>query len=293
VTTPSRDPILLLDGPMGTQLGRRGVPTPPPGWSAYALRDAPHLVADIHRAYAAAGAQVHTANTFRTQRRHFPLDWRDRLETALGLARQAVGPGRTVAGSIAPLEDCYRPDLSPADARPEHRELARALVEAGADLLLVETFPHVGEGLVAVEEAVATGRPTWASFTPGPQGELLSPTQLAHAAREAAARGAAAVLVNCLPASRAHAWLLPLLDLGLSIPVGIYANAGHADEGLGWEAEVHGAAERYADLAQGWVEAGAGIVGSCCGTGPETIAALARRLAPPLSGPAPDRDRDR
>ena len=270
--------IILLDGPMGTQLGLRGVPTPAPGWSAYALTQAPKVVADIHRAYAAAGAGVHTANTFRTQRRHFPRDWRQRLEIAVGLARQSVPEGQRVAGSIAPLEDCYRPDLSPSDPRPEHREQARALAAAGVDLLLVETFSHEAEGLVAVEEAIATGLPTWASFTPGPEGDLLSPAQVTHAARQAAERGAAAVLVNCLPATRASAWLLPLLDLGLTVPIGIYANAGHPAHGLGWDADPDMAAERYADLAEGWVQAGARIVGSCCGTGPETIAALARRL---------------
>lgn len=275
---PGRMPPILLDGPMGTELGRRGLPTPAPEWSAAALRDHPERVAQVHAAYVAAGATVHTANTFRTQPRPCPHDWRSLLARAVALARASAPRGHRVAGSMAPLMDCYSPWLSPSDPRPEHRQVARALAEEGVDLLLVETFPHIGEALVAVEEAVATGLPVWVSFTPGPQGDLLLPRQVALGARQAAERGAGALLVNCLPATTASQWLRPLLDLGLGLPVGVYANAGHPTEGLGWQADSIQAGARYADLAEAWVEAGASIVGSCCGTGPETIAALARRF---------------
>ncbi|RME22190.1 MAG: homocysteine S-methyltransferase family protein, partial [Deltaproteobacteria bacterium] len=138
---------ILLDGPMGTELARRGVDTPAPGWSAWALERAPDVVAAIHADYAAAGATVHTVNSFRTQPRWFPDTWRALVHRAVTLARRAVPETHRIAGSIAPLEDCYSPWLSPPDPRPEHRQLARALAAEGVDLLLVETFPHVGEGL--------------------------------------------------------------------------------------------------------------------------------------------------
>src|SRR5690606_31364939 len=127
--------------------------------SAAYLTTHPHLVAQLHREYAAAGATVHTANTFRTTPRAAGEDWRDLLARAVQLAREAIPPHHRLAGSIAPLEDCYRPDLSPPDARPEHRTLARALAEAGVDLLLCETFPHIDEAVIATEEAAATGLP--------------------------------------------------------------------------------------------------------------------------------------
>ena len=148
--------ITLLDGPMGTQLLARGVPTPAPLWSAHGLIDALDVVGDVHAAYRAAGATVHTTNTFRTQRRWAGEGWAQLTLRAVEVCRRrAGGPGMTVAGSIAPIQDCYRPDLSPDDPRPEHRWMAQALAAAGCDMLLVETFPHVAEGLVAVEEAVA------------------------------------------------------------------------------------------------------------------------------------------
>src|SRR5262245_2109257 len=102
----------LLDGPVGTELGARGVSTPAPLWSAAALEGAPQVVAAIHRDYAAAGATVHTAVTFRTQPHVAPDAWRRLLESAVRIAREAVPSGHRVAGSIAPLGDCYRPEES-------------------------------------------------------------------------------------------------------------------------------------------------------------------------------------
>ena len=111
----------------------------------------------------------------RTQRRHAGPRWRALAERAVALCRQAVGPDRRVAGSLAPLEDCYRPDRSAPNPGPEHAELAQALAAAGVDLLLCETFPHRGEAVAAVRAAVATGLPTWVAFTAGPGADLASP----------------------------------------------------------------------------------------------------------------------
>jgi S-methylmethionine-dependent homocysteine/selenocysteine methylase len=262
--------ITLLDGPLGTELAARGVPTPGPGWSAFALDHAPEVVAAIHRDYAQAGAIVHTANTFRTKRRQLGGRWEELARRAINLARGAVPAGQRVAGSIAPLEDCYRPDLSPPNPRPEHRELARVLASAGVDLLICETFAHVGEALVAVEEAVATGVETWASFTAGPDGALLTPVEVEAAAVEAARCGARAVLVNCTAATRLLPYVERLASAG--VPFGAYANAGAPEERLGWTDAPD--TERYAQIAATWVRAGATLLGGCCGTGPAHIRAL-------------------
>ncbi|MFT3764871.1 MAG: homocysteine S-methyltransferase family protein [Minicystis sp.] len=265
--------VTILDGPMGTELAARGVPTPGPAWSAHAIDHAPEVIAAIHRDYAAAGATVHTANTFRTKRRQVGARWEDLARRAVRLARTSVPADHRVAGSIAPLEDCYRPDLSPPDPRPEHRDLARLLAGAGVDLLLCETFPHVGEALIAVEEAVATGLPVWVAFTAGPDGSLLSPEAIAAGAREAVRRGATAVLVNCTAATRLLPYVERLAEAG--VVFGAYANAGAAEEGIGWSEA--GDTHRYVELAQGWVRAGATLVGGCCGTGPAHVRALAGR----------------
>jgi len=282
--SPAPDSVLVLDGPLGTELLRRGVPTPLPGWSAHALESQPEAVEGIHRDYARSGAVVHTTNTFRTRARVFPDRWEALTRAAVRAAKAGALPGQRVAGSLAPLEDCYRPDLSPAltdelACRREHADLALALADAGCDLLLCETFPLVREALLAAEAALATGLETWVAFTPGPDADLLTPSEIAAGAREALALGASAVLVNCVPARVALEFVEELAGIlpSTGARCGCYANAGQVDEKMGWSS-TPGIPERYADVAEAWVRAGATIVGGCCGTGPEHVAALAQRL---------------
>lgn len=266
--------LTLLDGPLGTELNARGVQTTLPLWSASAIADAPDMITDIHRDYAAAGATVHTANTFRTKRRVVGQRWREWTERAVELTRKAIGENHRVAGSIAPLEDCYRPDLSPEDPRAEHREMAQALAEAGCDLLLCETFPHVGEAVIAVEEAATTHCQTWVSFTAGPSADLLTPVAMAKAARQAVSAGAVAVLVNCTPAADTLRYLQAMADADLGVPLGAYANAGSPDDNIGWQNPTEANVANYLALAESWIEAGATLVGGCCGTGPAHIRGL-------------------
>jgi S-methylmethionine-dependent homocysteine/selenocysteine methylase len=265
--------MLILDGPMGTELARRGVATPQGMWSASALQSAPDLIGAIHRDYAAAGATVHTANTFRTKRRALGEDWEARLRQAVRIARESVPTGHRVAGSLAPLHDCYRPDLSPGMAAgPEHAEVALALAGSGVDLILCETFPHAAEAVVAVRQAVRTGVETWVALTAGPDASLMTPREMREAARACANEGARVVLVNCTPASQTLRYVEALATVG--VPFGAYANAGRAQEGLGWGTEPSEGAEGYARLARSWLAAGASVLGGCCGTSPSHIERL-------------------
>jgi S-methylmethionine-dependent homocysteine/selenocysteine methylase len=78
--------------------------------------------------------------------------------------------------------------------------------------------------------------------------------------------------VNCIPAARTLAYLEHLAGIG--VPFGAYANAGSPEEGIGWGAAGAEAAQVYLEFARSWVNAGATIVGGCCGTGPAHIEAL-------------------
>jgi S-methylmethionine-dependent homocysteine/selenocysteine methylase len=274
--------VTILDGPMGTELLRRGVPTPLPLWSATALETAPEVIAAIHADYAAAGARVHTANTFRTGpypmqkagRRH---DATALTRKAVALARAAVPPGQRVAGSLAPLEDCYRPDLSPAAVvrRAEHRAMAELLADAGVDLLICETFPHPEEAIDAVQASVATALPTWLGLTLGPEGDLLGDDDVIATARCAFGVGAEAVLLNCSRVSDIDRLLPRLARLGV---VGAYGNVGAEDPVVGWRNDGDAAPGPYSEAAARWIAMGAAIVGGCCGTGPAHIAEIARRM---------------
>jgi S-methylmethionine-dependent homocysteine/selenocysteine methylase len=254
---------------MGTELAARGVSTEGEGWSAYAIDVAPEVVHSIHADYANANAEIHRTNTFRTQPRIFPTTWRSLTKRAVDLARSgSAGSGR-VAGSMTSVFDCYRPDLSPPPdvARATHRSLARALSEDGVDLLICETFPHGGEARIAVEEAVRTEKETWVALTAGPDGSLMTPEEMESAARDCVAAGASAVLVCCTSATLTLPYVDRLTRVG-GAKVGAYANIGVGDD------EKTMTPDRYFDLATKWKEAGATILGSCCGTSPSYIQRL-------------------
>ena len=267
----------ILDGAIGTELIARGAELTGKAWSAVAIREAPELLYDVHASYVEAGATLHTANTFRTQPSVLGARWHQDLETAVGIARSAVPKGQRVLGSLAPVEDCYRPDRSPGRAAfVQHREVARALAEAGCDILLCETFAHEAEALAALEAAQETGLPVWLSLTAGPFGDLLSPSELGHIAREASAQGVDRLFANCIAATRITPYAEALVPA--RAPFGVYANAGATEEAIGWNARGPAGAERYATLAEGWKELGASVIGGCCGTSPVHIRALAERF---------------
>jgi S-methylmethionine-dependent homocysteine/selenocysteine methylase len=265
-------PPLLLDGATGTELERLGIPSELPLWSARGVIDFPETVLAIHRAYLAAGAEALTANTFRTQRRTLDragLGHRagELTARAVGLAREAAAEsGSLVLGSAPPLEDCFRPELVPDDASlaREHEAHARHLVEGGADAVLVETMNTIREAVAAVRAARECGSPVLASFVARSRARLLSGEPLDEAIDAVAELGPLAVGVNCLPLAAVPA-CLPVLRRSV-LPFIVYANL------IGPGAER--TPQEYARAAAGWIEAGARVVGGCCGTRPDHIRAL-------------------
>jgi S-methylmethionine-dependent homocysteine/selenocysteine methylase len=273
----------LLDGATGTELDRRGVRTTLPLWSALGLIEAPHVVRAIHEDYVRAGADVLTANTFRTTGRTLAKAGRPAGEAAV-LTNQAVQmaraaatlrPGTLVAGSLAPLEDCYSPWLSPPFdvALAEHRVQARLLAEAGVDFLIIETMPCAAEAEAALIAAREIDLETTIGFVLGDDGRLLSGERLTDAVGRVAPHGPTAILVNCSPARVIELAIGDLRAL-TPLPIGGYANLGVAEATVGWEADDSVDGSSYAALVALWLDGGAQIVGGCCGTRPEHIAAV-------------------
>jgi len=266
--------MIVLDGATGTELARRGVDTRGTLFSAAALLSEQGIAAlrAVHAAYVQAGAQVITANTFRTNPRKAGGRWRELTGIAVRIARES---GAKVAGSMAPVEDCYRPDLRPPPriAEAEHRELARALAQAGCDLLLVETVVAADEGLAAVRAAAATGLPVWVGALAMPDGSMRSGDDLGAFFRDARSEGARAALINCVPPAGVDAGLDAAAASGL--PFGAYAHMGEVDPNAGWPVTPVLSPKDYAARAAGWLGRGASILGGCCGTTPAHIAALA------------------
>ena len=281
-------PPILLDAAMGTQLERNGVHVRLPLWSAWALMEGPELVLAIHRAEAAAGAEILTANTFRTHRRTLA---REGLEarsaeltrTAVALAREAArGAGHRVfvAGSLSPLEDCYRPDLTPDGEalEREHAMQAESLAAAGVDGIFVETQNTVREMAAATRWAKATGLPVIASMITDGQGRLLSGETIEEAVRSLASLKLEALSINCVPARRLGGDLAVLAHAAPGMPLAAYGNLGPptGEDRTVFIEDV--SPEEYAILARGWLADGARIVGGCCGTTTAHTAALRRML---------------
>jgi S-methylmethionine-dependent homocysteine/selenocysteine methylase len=201
---------------------------------------------------------------------------------AVALARAAVDairPGSLVLGSVAPLEDCYQPHLAPDGhtCRIEHERMMRHLLDAGADVLLIETMGTLREARAATEIArsLAPGRfiVSFCTRGEGPPGRLLSGEELAPLL--ATLHDAMAVGVNCVAAPRVEAEVRFLrARLPGSVPIIAYANVGRADEQGNWISTDAVSHRRYAAYARDWVAAGATIIGGCCGTRPATIAAV-------------------
>lgn len=279
-------PMVLLDGAMGTELHRRGVDVGLPLWSANALIHEPETVLEIHREYLQAGADVITTNTFRTnirtlKRKNYDRRWIDLNTLAVQLAHEAcnsTGKKALVAGSIATVEDCYSPHLVPSndELREEHREQVRLLASLDVNFLLLETMNTIREAVIAAEACRETGAEFAVSFVTDTEDSLLSGESLEHAVEAVLPCEPAAIMVNCVSAKS----ILNPLKIGLAratIPVGCYANVGTpVRDGTHMHREV--TLDEYGDYAMQWIASGARLVGGCCGTTPAFISFLRERF---------------
>ncbi|MCP5058543.1 MAG: homocysteine S-methyltransferase family protein [bacterium] len=268
--------MLVLDGATGTELERRGAPCDLPLWSSGGLLHTPELVGEIHAAYARAGCDLLTAASFRTQRRVLArcgLGQRAEELTRLAVRLARRSHRGAVLGSAPPLEDCYQPDRVPDDGalEQEHREHAEQLARAGADAILAETHNTAREAKAAALAAQAVDLPLLVSFVCDAQGRLLSGEPLEAGIDAVLPARPLAVGVNCLPISALEA-CIPILQ-GCGLPFLLSPNLGAPSERVELLEP-----DRFAGLTRTWREAGAAIVGGCCGTTPEHLAAAVSLL---------------
>lgn len=277
----------LLDGAMGTELARRGVNMKLPLWSAHALLQSPATVREIHRDHLDAGAEIVTTNTFRTHRRSLDKGGvgdqaRELTQLAVALAQEAIeesGKSAQIAGSVSPLEDCYHPELSPGAVHEEFEEICDNLLSAGCDFLLLETVNNLAEMQSAVCAAQRSGGRFWVSVCPSAlrPDSILSGERIVEALAIAEGEGAEAFLVNCAA--------IPVIEEAVTfiaekakLPYGAYANNGTVDGGSGWRFDREVGTQVFSEHAMRLVKIGCSIIGGCCGTTPDHIAAIAKEL---------------
>lgn len=286
----------ILDGGFGRELARRGAPFRQPEWSALALTEAPEIVKEVHLDFIRAGAEVITTNNyavvpFHIGQERFDAEVKDLVNIAVMQAKTAVEESRKkvlIAGCLPPLFGSYRADLFQEN---EAEKLAKPIIETLAphvDFWLAETQSCLKEVETVHALLPKDQRDFWVSFTLQDEVQLEQPQlrsgeSIQQAADTITRLGAKAVLFNCCQPEvilQAIVAIKPLLPNGVEI--GAYANAfppqnseATANDGLD-EVRADLNPALYLKFAQEWQEAGATLLGGCCGIGPEHIAELSK-----------------
>ncbi|NUM81999.1 homocysteine S-methyltransferase family protein [bacterium] len=275
--------IILLDGATGSELESRGVSVMLPLWSTIALltNEGRKILNDIHFEYAKSGADIVTANTFRTNYRTLKKESmesqaRNLTLEAVEIARRAIdraGAGEqvSVAGSVAPAEDCYHPEKVPPDIelRDDHRRHIDHLYEANVDCFLIETMNTLREALIAVEYAIQTELPVMVSFITQKDGKLLSGESLEESVYAVSLLQPAAILLNCSDTGTIQE-NLTVVQKATDLPIGAYANILPLQKSFPVLPP-----DAYAETVQQWLEQfKLTVIGGCCGTTPKHIARL-------------------
>lgn len=289
------DTVLTSDGGLATALEARGHDLSDDLWSARLLIDAPDEIAAVHAAFFRAGAAFATTASYQASFDGFAARGIDRahatrlLQRSVELAKTArdeSGGQRYVAASVGPYgaalangEEYFgRYGLSVAQLASWHRPRLEVLVDAGPDILAVETVPDVDEAEALVGLIHEFKTPAWLSYTiDGSETRAGQPLSDAFAVASDVPE-IVAVGVNCC----APVDVLKAVEIARKVtgkPVIVYPNSGEAWDGprRTWV----GDSNYSAHLAPQWVAAGACIVGGCCRVGPVDIAALAAMVTSP------------
>ena len=273
---------ILLDGATGSNLMKAGMPI---GVCAEAwIRDNPQALLELQKAYVEAGSQIVYAPTFSANRhslaRHGRQDQVAELNRdLLALARQSgaayvAGDMTTTGVPLEPLGNMKYSDLFDIYA-----EQAAALAENGADLIVVETMLGMEESTVALEAIQSVcDLPVLCSMTVQTDGSLYFGGSLLEAAPTLQAMGASAVGINCSLGPEQLVSLVRNLKQTVDIPLLVKPNAGMPLITEQGEAIYPLGPEDFAHAMRGLIEAGATLVGGCCGTDPRYIAQLRQGL---------------
>ena len=268
--------VLVVDGAMGTMLYARGVFINK-CYDELNLSNS-GLVKEIHQSYVRAGADVIETNTFGANA--FRLEkhgLRERVrEINLGgarLARECAGPERFVAGSVGPLGVYIEPlgKVAYGESRAAFREQMQALAEGGVDVLMLETFGQLNELREAILAARdVCGLPVIAQITVDDEGRALDGTLAAEVARRLEEWGADVIGINCSDGPVTMLESLESMAAVTSRPLIAQPNAGKPRSVDGRNLYL-ASPEYLADYARLFINAGARMVGGCCGTTPEHI----------------------
>ncbi len=286
--------VVVLDGGLATELERRGADLKDPLWSAKVLVEDPDAIRGVHEAYFEAGADVAISASYQATFEGLAGRGIERVDAArlmrrsVELAREAASGDRVVAASVGPYgamlgngaEYTGDYDKDEDELVEFHVPRIEALAEAGPDVFAVETIPSFVEAgaLVRALEQVPE-IPAWVSFSCRDGGHVCDGTPIASAVEVVAASSSVvAVGVNCTSPLHVER-LVETISATTGKPVVCYPNRGSFWDPMrkAWtDPPRQDARPPLRPLA--WKEAGASMIGGCCGTTPDDIAAIAAAL---------------
>jgi len=289
---------IVLDGGLATELDRRGADLHDPLWSARVLVEDPDMILEVHTAYFGAGADVAISASYQASFEGLAGRGFDRdgaaalLRRSVELAREAAagadGERRVVAASVGPYgavlgngaEYTGDYDKDEDELVAFHLPRMEALAEAGPDLFAIETIPSIAEvrALIRALERVPE-IPAWVSFTCRDGAHLCDGTPFEEAvALATAAPSVVAVGVNCTSPLHVTS-LVEIAATRTDRPIVCYPNRGAFWDPVRkvWADPPRQDARPLLRPTE-WREAGASLIGGCCGTTPEDIARMAAAL---------------
>lgn len=280
--------ILVSDGATGTNLQQRGLPVGLPGevW----VFEKPEEILGLHRDFIAAGSDILLTCTFggtslRLESHGLGQRTAELNRAAVSLARQAAqGSGALVAGSIGPTGQLLKPlgPLEESQAEAAFAEQARALVEAGVDLIVVETQFDLTEASAALRavRSVSAEIPLVCSFSFDRGKRTMMGVKPSQVAETLPALGVQVLGINCGRSLDENLEALRQLRAATDLPLWFKPNAGLPEvDAEGNPIYRLSPAEMGAQAAL-WVQGGAQVVGGCCGTSPAHLQAVAQAVHP-------------
>ena len=279
-TALARKP-LVGDGAMATYLYQLGLPVGVSFEEFNLLK--PDVIADVHRQYAAAGAEIIETNTYSAQQNklaRYGLEHKVEEINAAGvaLARRAVGDNVYVVGSIGAVRGGAGKNIRTAVVKRDFEEQIGVLLGSGVDGLLLETFFDLEEMSLAVSliRKKSDIRVICQFAVEDPE-RTRDGIPLAEAFRRLKGEGADVIGFNCRSGPAGILRALETIPPDLSLPLSVFPNAGIPDYVDGQV--VYSATPEYFGLsARKFADAGAKLIGGCCGTTPEHIAEIAKAL---------------
>lgn len=280
----TQEGVVLLDGATGSNLMKAGLPR---GISAEQwVTEHPQVLQELQRAYVDAGSRIVYAPTFAANRislANFGLeDQVEQLNTRLvEISKAAVGGRAFVAGDLTTTGQLMEPkgDMTYERLYDAYREQVKALADAGADLLVAETMLSVEETVVALDAAQSVCQlPVMCTLSLEADGTAMYGGSAVEVIVTLQEMGAAAVGLNCSVGPDQLESVVRNMKEAAVVPVIAKPNAGMPVINEKGEAVYSMNADDFAKYTKILVEAGAGIVGGCCGTTPDYIRKLAQVL---------------